>query len=585
MSSREQENKKALLLDADGDKNPTVSALSKGKGEKETSSLAPSETGSENVSLDDLPFSFRRPKDATAGFSSGLKNMAKGIFGGAAAVVAAPVIGAQEGGAVGFATGLGKGIVAGAALATTGVCTGMYQMGRGIANSAEAMKEQKEGKEWDEENRVWYFYSLPEEAERVLNETEEEYIAKIKSKSKLKDGANDAGKKRPGRKVKELEYYEVLGVEPNATPGEIKKAYYLKARRLHPDKNKDDPNANEKFQKVGAAYQVLSDEGLRAKYDQLGAQGVDDAPILDSGAFFNLIFGSEKFEPLVGELQLAMMMSLGAEQGLMTESFMEQSESLDLEQVLDKNSMILQYRQSKREVQLAKNLAEKLADFVSCTNKEDEKVFEEKVHAEAKELGKDPLGQSLLNTIGYVYVEQAQSFLGFSHSLYAGIGLNAVERKRHVAATNIRLAKSMYGIYKVSKNVEKKKANEKKNKKPEGSGEDSGSQQEDKPAEMSPDQEIFLKMIDTFFNMSVIDIESTLRKSCRKLVMDSSVDKESRQKRAKGLEIIGKIYRKYGASSADGLNTLKMKMKDEMLQVQAQQEAAQQYKESQSSKG
>mmetsp|Transcript_5887 Transcript_5887/g.6984 ORF Transcript_5887/g.6984 Transcript_5887/m.6984 type:complete len:317 (-) Transcript_5887:2181-3131(-) len=305
---------------------------------------------------------------------------------------------------MGFATGLGKGVLAGAALATTGVCTGVYQMGRGIANTAEAVKEQNEGKEWDEQKRVWYYYKLPEEADKVLNETEEEYIENVrkKSKSKIKEDTSSS-QSRPGRKVKELEYYEILGVEPNATPGEIKRAYYLKARKLHPDKNKDDPEANEKFQKVGAAYQVLSDEGLRAKYDQLGASGVDDAPILDSGAFFNLIFGSEKFEPIVGELQLAMMMSLGAEQGMMSESFMEQSENMDLEQVLDKNSMILQYRQRKREVQLAKNLAEKLTVYVSCNTEEDIKNFEDQIIAEAKELGKDPLGQSLLNTIGLTW--------------------------------------------------------------------------------------------------------------------------------------------------------------------------------------
>mmetsp|Transcript_5889 Transcript_5889/g.6990 ORF Transcript_5889/g.6990 Transcript_5889/m.6990 type:complete len:488 (-) Transcript_5889:1693-3156(-) len=486
---------------------------------------------------------------------------------------------------MGFATGLGKGVLAGAALATTGVCTGVYQMGRGIANTAEAVKEQNEGKEWDEQKRVWYYYKLPEEADKVLNETEEEYIENVrkKSKSKIKEDTSSS-QSRPGRKVKELEYYEILGVEPNATPGEIKRAYYLKARKLHPDKNKDDPEANEKFQKVGAAYQVLSDEGLRAKYDQLGASGVDDAPILDSGAFFNLIFGSEKFEPIVGELQLAMMMSLGAEQGMMSESFMEQSENMDLEQVLDKNSMILQYRQRKREVQLAKNLAEKLTVYVSCNTEEDIKNFEDQIIAEAKELGKDPLGQSLLNTIGYVYIEQAQSYLGFSHSIYAGIGLSALERKRHIAATNIRLAKSMYGIYRVSKDVEKKEkrkkiAKEKREKSSEAT-EESEEAAGEKEGELPPDQEIFLKMIDTFFSMSVIDIESTLRKACRKVCMDASVSKEDRVKRAKGLEFIGVIYKKHGSKTSEGLNVLKDKMKGEMQQAQAQQEAARQYNNS-----
>lgn len=60
-----------------------------------------------------------------------------------------------------------------------------------------------------------------------------------------------------------MEFYDVLGIEADATPGQVKKAYYLKARKLHPDKNIGDPEAAGKFQKVGAAYQVLSNPDLR----------------------------------------------------------------------------------------------------------------------------------------------------------------------------------------------------------------------------------------------------------------------------------------------------------------------------------
>ncbi|OIT18922.1 chaperone protein dnaj gfa2, mitochondrial, partial [Nicotiana attenuata] len=64
------------------------------------------------------------------------------------------------------------------------------------------------------------------------------------------------------------DFYEVLGVNRNATASEIKKAYYGLAKRLHPDMNKDDPDAEKKFQEVQKAYEVLKDEKAREQYDQ-----------------------------------------------------------------------------------------------------------------------------------------------------------------------------------------------------------------------------------------------------------------------------------------------------------------------------
>ncbi len=73
------------------------------------------------------------------------------------------------------------------------------------------------------------------------------------------------------------DYYEVLGVGRDAGDGEIKKAYRQMALKYHPDKNPGDHTAEEKFKEAAEAYEILSDQNKRRRYDQFGHQGVGGA--------------------------------------------------------------------------------------------------------------------------------------------------------------------------------------------------------------------------------------------------------------------------------------------------------------------
>lgn len=70
------------------------------------------------------------------------------------------------------------------------------------------------------------------------------------------------------------DFYNILGVSRGATVNQIKKAYRKLAKELHPDKNTQDPEATQKFQDLGAAYEVLSDTEKRRTYDKYGEEGL-----------------------------------------------------------------------------------------------------------------------------------------------------------------------------------------------------------------------------------------------------------------------------------------------------------------------
>ena len=77
--------------------------------------------------------------------------------------------------------------------------------------------------------------------------------------------------------MEKRDYYEVLGVSKSADATEIKKAYRKLALKYHPDKNPGDKEAEEKFKEAAEAYDVLSNEEKRHRYDQFGYAGVGGA--------------------------------------------------------------------------------------------------------------------------------------------------------------------------------------------------------------------------------------------------------------------------------------------------------------------
>ena len=559
----------------------------------------------ESIDFNDF-FSLRRPKDAASGLNSGLKSAGKGVLAGAAALIAAPIAGAKAEGASGFFKGLGAGVAAAVVLPVVGAGVGVTQICRGVANTPEAIMAANDGKRWNRHTREWVDEDLVRDGIWLAQSTDDEIFEQARKRAlsegrsgiglngvlneSMGGGSDNNNRNAEGvKQVKETQYYEILKVETTASSAQIKKSYYELARKLHPDKNPDDPDAHIKFQKVGEAYQVLSDPELRKKYDSRGKDGLGDIPVVDASAFFAALFGSDQMEMFVGKLQMAVMAEGGSD-------------------LTRDETRILQDR---RVVRLAINLAAILDGYAAApratttttatttddktTNEKEEEKLREKAALEKFEAQMKSIAQSLANAshgpkmlkqIGFVYEKQAEQVLtdpvaGFGTWADLGVRSNlaAMEQNTNRTKTQFSAMKAAFGAFGTVKKIaeeeesymkeeeeqQQQQQQQQQGKSEKSDGEGDGKSAEDKAqtkkkpplteAEIMQrraqhQKDVMPHILEALWNVSALDIESTLRSVCDKVCHDKSVKKEVRKKRCEALSVLGKIFQTTEADEA-----------------------------------
>ncbi|CAK5225935.1 unnamed protein product [Aphanomyces euteiches] len=458
------------------------------------------------------------PRDAADGFSSGMRIMGKSLASGVGSFVVMPIVGAHEGGLLGFAKGFVYGSATAIAAVGGGTVTGVGQILRGIANTPYAIISSHEDKVWNSETHEWYLYNLKEEASSVLDD--------------------DTAPTPEAKFVKDTKLYDLLGVPPNASEVEIKKAYRRLAVQLHPDKNLNDPHASEKFQRLSSAYQILSDPRSRATYDARGNDGMGPQTFTDDQLYAMMmawIFGNQHFENFVGEINLMPHDIFGQD------TFKKRV-------------------QNRREVQCAVYLSDILAGYLRDTS-EKHVQFRASIASTAKELSSTLFGASLLGVVGLVYEEQALKHLGFRNSAPAGFGMQSLAKSARGMASKYRIVTSYISAFQsvmkaAEANYNSMKAQEER--------------QRSTPESMFPDmteiqdqllQQTFGSVLDIGWHYIVFDVESTLRGVCFKLLKDTSVSAADRAGRAQGLLIMGEIFQASSQPSEVGLAEIMEKLR------------------------
>jgi len=478
------------------------------------------------------------------------------------------------------------------------------------------------GMVWDKKRKDWTFYSLDEQWEQILEKEKE---------MKDEEGGDNSGSGTEERKVKDREYYDLLGVSTNATASEIKKSYYKKARIVHPDKNPDDPEAANKFQQLGHAYNVLSNEQLRANYDKNGkaettAEEEAGAGQVDAMVFFNVMFGSTLVEPYIGELWIAQtadtMLKDGGNNALnfedeLTEEELQQLPEEEQRRVLEERRKVVDEKVSamqdqsdlqtaKRQVTCAKHLRERVQPFLDAmaeagyperASPEKQKVkdaFREECRKEAMTIAKGAQGDWYLNIIGFSLEVNAQEYLGYEKT-FLGLGGHLARTRANASGFNSTMGLLGAGIKAASAGIRTMQTAEnlKKDMQEKAMGGNvEGAENHDPLVEMSEEDQMKLAMemqgamddsLPTFLEFAQAvnkrDIQKTIKGICQKLFADDFRNdvrnstkselglKASQVLRAEAVRILGNEFQAVGALQVNPNTNAKMSADDIKLQM------------------
>jgi len=456
---------------------------------------------------------------------------------------------------LGFGKGVCVGLLGLAILPLAGACVFVVQVTRGAVNTPEAVVEKYvKRRHWDDTRRIWVKH--PGMAVAIIGPGDAQQTPPRGMRGNPRGDGNpyldDAASAAQGADV---DYYRVLGVTPEASDAEIKRAYYNLARRYHPDKQSthatpspvdgagDSENHVAKFQILGEAYHVLSDADLRQRYDLHGKEGVDSAlgmmSMVDYASLFTILFGSEKFDHLVGELMLATATAMGPDLDT------NQVKSIQQRRVATLQDALRGILDNLLDGTAAADVAPRdQQGYAHVSGSADAGLlastpYSAALRAEAVGLARCSFGCEMLEVISRTYR---------THATQAGGGLKGIastlKHQVHKVKTNVKVAGAAIKVMQAHLEIQ----NNQDSLKPTGSnaGEDGHAGDGGRAAQLKMEEMALPLMMEAMWAANVVDIERTLGQVCKK-VLHANKNKDVKRARAVALMHLADVFQEAAA--------------------------------------
>mmetsp|Transcript_62977 Transcript_62977/g.73660 ORF Transcript_62977/g.73660 Transcript_62977/m.73660 type:complete len:609 (-) Transcript_62977:387-2213(-) len=479
-------------------------------------------------------FVTRRPDGVVNGVKLALINFFHGYLTAVNLAMDFPMGGWKLDGMVGLLRDSVVGVLSGTLILSSGVATGVYQLAWSVPSSISSLVNYSTGMVWDGSSWVENF-NLDAEARRLDSMMcESDFSSTIKKRPQIRRGNRHL--------VKDMSYYNVLGVHVDASTDDIKHAYRREAKQKHPDKSGEEEKiANVDFQELSSAYLTLSNEDLREAYNNHGMcfrSKVEEAQTdIDWTTFFATMFSSYSVESYVGDMAIGDLMDKIVYPKKIPKEVKDEP----------------RYKactQQRREIAIAQNLRKRVRDYVLAGGKAEQ--FRRGCRKEAEVIAREDSGYFFLTTIGNALMSRSNQFLGFQQSAFGWKGhpLKFQNKVSHMVKSISKVFSFSNAVVSLVTPGIKAIKSSRKNKNKNG-GDDCDEEENEMAqiwvTEFAPS---LPKLLGAARKHIEQDIFSTLNTACGKLFEDNTFNLEAKIRLAEGVRILGEEFYAVGSAHA-----------------------------------